>query len=211
MGTLVLEGATFAAIRSSNRSARVAERSLLAGLQPILVVAGRDDPVEEVQFADGRTFKAGHGSALSHHDGHVIYMAVPLRNARAGVAYLYGYRLEAEPARNVQAEPRDSARHRRGDDAPDPSNFSVQQRDLYVAPGETGFWQVALRDPTAPIYLAALDAPPGPGPCQGRPPLRRHGRWPTDDHSCRLPSRARANLALRRRSPLAGHAHQTAR
>ena len=30
-GTLVLAGATFAAIRSSNRSARIAERSLLAG------------------------------------------------------------------------------------------------------------------------------------------------------------------------------------
>jgi hypothetical protein len=88
VGTLVLAGATFAAIRSSNRSARIAERSLLAGLQPILVVARRDDPVEEVQFADGRTFKAGHGSALFHHDDHVIYVAVPLRNAGAGIAYL---------------------------------------------------------------------------------------------------------------------------
>jgi hypothetical protein len=158
VGTLVLAGATFAAIRSSNRSARIAERSLLAGLQPMLVVARRDDPVEEVQFADGQTFKAGPASALFHNEGDVIYMAVPLRNAGAGIAYLYGYRLEAEAARTVQAEPLDSARHRRRGDAPDPASFSVQQRDVYIAPGETGFWQAALRDPTAPIYASTLEA-----------------------------------------------------
>jgi hypothetical protein len=158
VGTLVLAGATFAAIRSSNRSARIAERSLLAGLQPLLVVARRDDPPEEVQFADGRIFKAGHGSALLHHEGDVIYMALPLRNAGAGIAYLYGYRLEAEPAENVGTGSLDAARHRRGDVAPDPSSFSVQQRDLYVAPGESGFWQAALRDPDALIYAAALNA-----------------------------------------------------
>ncbi len=105
VGTLVLAGATFAAIRSSNRSARIAERSLLAGLQPMLVVAHRDDPVEEVQFADGRVFKAGHGSVLFHLEGNVIYMAVPLRNAGPGIAYLQGYRLEAEPARQCAGRP----------------------------------------------------------------------------------------------------------
>jgi hypothetical protein len=36
-GTLVLAGATFASVRSANRAARVAERSLLAGLRPVLV------------------------------------------------------------------------------------------------------------------------------------------------------------------------------
>ena len=35
-GTLVLAAATFSAVRSSNRSARVAERALLAGLRPVL-------------------------------------------------------------------------------------------------------------------------------------------------------------------------------
>ena len=97
VGTLVLAGATFAAIRSSNRSARIAERSLLAGLQPMLVVAHRDDPVEEVQFADGRVFKAGHGSVLFHHEGNVIYMAVPLRNAGAGSPISRGTGPEASP------------------------------------------------------------------------------------------------------------------
>ena len=86
----------------------------------MLVVAHRDDPVEEVQFSDGRVFKAGHGSVLFYHEGNVIYMAVPLRNAGPGVAYLQGYRPEAEPAPSVQADPLGPARHRRGEAAPEP-------------------------------------------------------------------------------------------
>jgi hypothetical protein len=31
--------------------------------------------------------------------------------------------------------------------APDRSAFSEQQRDIYVAAGDSGFWQAALRDP----------------------------------------------------------------
>jgi hypothetical protein len=66
IGTLVLAGATFAAIRSSNRaarsaerSARIAERTLLAGLRPLLVVARPDDPAQRIQFADGRVIETG--------------------------------------------------------------------------------------------------------------------------------------------------------
>ena len=40
-GTLVLAAATFSAVRSSNRSARLAERSLLADLRPVLEHARR--------------------------------------------------------------------------------------------------------------------------------------------------------------------------
>jgi hypothetical protein len=32
------------------------------------------------------------------------------------------------------------------------TSFADQQRDLYVAPGETGFWQAALRDPGSPLF-----------------------------------------------------------
>ena len=98
-----------------------------------------DDPAEEVQFADGRIFKAGHGNVLFHHETGVIYMAMPLRNAGAGIAYLHGYRLEADPAGSVQANPLDPARHRRGEVAPDPSRFAVQQRDVYIAPARERF------------------------------------------------------------------------
>lgn len=45
-GTLVLAVATFASTRSANRASRVAERSLLANLRPVLVNAQIGDPSE---------------------------------------------------------------------------------------------------------------------------------------------------------------------
>jgi hypothetical protein len=159
IGTLVLAGATFAAIRSSNRaarsaerSARIAERSLLANLRPLLVVARQEDPVQQIRFADGRLLEMSSGEALFGSEAEVIYLAVPLRNAGTGIARLRGYRLEPETADSVRVDPLGPARHRRGDPAPDPAMFAEQQRDLYIAPGETGFWQAALRDPASPIF-----------------------------------------------------------
>ena len=51
-GTLVLAAATFAAVRSANRSARVTERALLAGIRPVLVSSRPQDAPEKVGFAD---------------------------------------------------------------------------------------------------------------------------------------------------------------
>ena len=158
VGTLVLAGATFAAVRSSNRSARIAERSLLAGLRPALTTPWRDDPRVQVQFADGRIFDTGWGDALVRRENGVIYVAFQLRNGGAGVAHLVGYQLEPEPANRATQDPRGLARHRRGDPAPDPTTFTEQQRDLYIAAGELGHWQAALRDPTAELYAAMSEA-----------------------------------------------------
>jgi hypothetical protein len=59
-GTLVLAVATFAAIRSGNRSARTAERaartaerSLLAGQRPLLVNSRLQDPPQKARFVEG--------------------------------------------------------------------------------------------------------------------------------------------------------------
>jgi hypothetical protein len=51
-GTLVLAVATFSSVKSANRSARVAERSLLAGVRPVLIPSREDDPVQHVRFGD---------------------------------------------------------------------------------------------------------------------------------------------------------------
>ena len=158
VGTLVLAGATFAAVRSSNRSARIAERSLLAGLRPVLTTPRRGDPAVEVQFTDGRVFETGWGDALLRCENGVIYLALQLRNGGAGVAHLVGYRLEPEPAQRVTLDPRGLARHRRGDPAPDPTQFTEQQRDLYIAAGELGYWQAALRDTTTDLYTSMSEA-----------------------------------------------------
>jgi hypothetical protein len=148
VGTLVLAGATFVAVRSSNRSARIAERTLLAGLRPTLTPSRPEDPSEQVQFADGRVFEVVGGRAMVCEEEGVIYLAIPLRNVGAGIALLQGYHLEAESSERVAEDPRGPARHLRGDVAPDRSLFADQQRDLYIASGSLGFWQAALRDPS---------------------------------------------------------------
>jgi hypothetical protein len=151
-GTLVLAGATFASVKASARSTRIAERALLAGQRPVLVPAGPDDPAESVQFADGRVFPVGTGQALAERDGGVVYLAIPLRNVGAGLAVLRGYHLQGEPASHVADDPRGPARHLRGDPPPEPGAFSPQQRDLLISTRRTGFWQAALRDPAARLY-----------------------------------------------------------
>ncbi len=158
LGTLVLAGATFVSIRFSNRSARIAERALLAGQRPLLVAARRDDPVQEIQFADGRVLDCSSTQAIFLHEEDVIYLAIPLRNAGSGLAQLQGYRLDPEQADRVHTDPLGPARHRRGGQAPDPATFTQQQRDLYIASGEAGFWQAALRDPSSASYTAVQQA-----------------------------------------------------
>jgi hypothetical protein len=83
-GTLVLALATFGSIRSANRAARVAERSLLAGLRPVLIPSRDEDPTERVRFGDAQLLTVpGHRAALSIANGNV-YMAIALATAARG-------------------------------------------------------------------------------------------------------------------------------
>jgi hypothetical protein len=163
VGTLVLAGATFSSVRSSSRTARIAERALLASQRPVLAPAGPHDPAEHVQFADGRVFPVGAGRALIERASGVIYLAIPLCNVGAGLAVLRAYRLEAESARHIAQDPHGPARHVRGDTAPEVAAFSLQQRDLIISTGRVGFWQAALRDPGAELYGAMSEAIDTPG------------------------------------------------
>jgi hypothetical protein len=137
-GTLVLAVATFSSIRSAQHSARVAERSLLAGQRPLLIPSGDDDPLERVRFGDDVTLQVpGHGGALEYTQGNV-YMAMGLRNGGAGLAVIHGWRIEV--------------RERTGGPQPDLGEFRRQQRDLYIPAGYNGFWQGAIRDSNDPMY-----------------------------------------------------------
>jgi hypothetical protein len=132
-GTLVLAVATFGSVRSSNRSARLAERSLLAGQRPLLIPSREEDPPERVRFGDEVLLTVpGHGGAISIENGNA-YMAIALRNGGAGLAVIHGWRVETTEV--TAAMP-----------APDLDDFRRQQRDLYIPAGDTGFWQGALRD-----------------------------------------------------------------
>src|SRR5438105_663211 len=93
-GTLVLAGATFASVRSANKASRVAERSLLAGLRPLLVPSRLDDPPQKVGFIDGKWLHVpGSGGAAEASD-EAVYLAMSLRNVGTGIAALHGWRFE---------------------------------------------------------------------------------------------------------------------
>jgi hypothetical protein len=145
IGTLVLAVATFASVRSANRAARAAERSLMAGLRPLLVPSRLQDADQKVFFLGGKYVVLPGGRAVTQEDENGdLLLAASLRNAGSGLAVLYGWRFY----------PRDM----RGDDQPGPADFINQTRDLYVSPADIGFWQGAFRDPASPEYKVARQA-----------------------------------------------------
>ncbi len=143
-GTLILAIATFASVRSANRAARVAERSLLVGLRPVLMPTRLQDLPQKVSFNDMHwvTVEGGHGS-FEVTDA-AIYLVITLRNGGAGMAVLHGWFFHPE---RIGGTPH-----------PDPKNFRMLTRDLYVPAGDTGFWQGAFRDPNEPIFSVAKAA-----------------------------------------------------
>jgi hypothetical protein len=143
-GTLVLATATFAAVRSSNRAARAAEESLLQGLRPLLVPSRVDDPPQKVGFADGKVFTvSGSGGAAEVVDS-VVYLVMSLRNVGSGIAVLHGWHFY--PAFDTGSEPAEV------------DQFTRLTRDIYIAPGDIGFWQGSFRDPSAPEFSVAKAA-----------------------------------------------------
>jgi hypothetical protein len=147
-GTLVLAVATFSSVRSANRAARAAERSLLAGLRPVLIPSREDDPTERVMFGDSVWLTVpGHGGVVEDHDGR-LYLAIGIRNAGSGLAIIHSWRVAA----HVPGEPQER---------PELDEFRRQQRDLYVPAGDSGFWQGAIRetgDPRIRPIRQALEA-----------------------------------------------------
>jgi hypothetical protein len=138
-GTLVLAIATFSSVRSANRSARVAEQSLLVGLRPVLIPSKEDDPVERVGFGDGRRLDVhGHGGSIEIGDS-AAYMAIALRNGGQGLAVIHGWHAHVPPQESSTVPP-------------DPDDFRRQQIDLYIPAGDTGFWQGAIRDRHDPHF-----------------------------------------------------------
>jgi hypothetical protein len=153
-GTLVLALATFSSVRSANRSARVAERSLLAGLRPVLIPSREEDPVERIRFGDQQLVTVpGHGAAVVVTED-VIYLALALRNGGSGLAVLHGWRVSQRPV----AYPRSEGNPTSQEPAPPLEEFRRQQIDLYIPAGESGYWLGALRDSSEPIFQALQQA-----------------------------------------------------
>src|SRR5438874_798182 len=84
-GTLVLAVATFVSVRSANRAARVAERTLLAGIRPLLVPSRSEDPEQKVGFADNRWVRVPGGQGAVDVSDEAIYLVISLRNVGSGL------------------------------------------------------------------------------------------------------------------------------
>src|SRR5437763_6626771 len=63
-GTLVLAVATFASVRSANRSARLAEDALQEQRRPLFAPSRFDDPVQKIMFVERHWVKAEGGRAV---------------------------------------------------------------------------------------------------------------------------------------------------
>jgi hypothetical protein len=146
-GTLVLAVATFASVRSANKSARVAEDALREQRRPLLSQSRFDDPVQKIMFVEGRWVKAAGGGAVAEHVDGTVYLAISLRNAGAGIAVCQGWVVEPGMATS-RAAPTHTPE----------GEFRVQSRDLYIPAGDIGMWQGALRNPDDPIRAQVVDA-----------------------------------------------------
>jgi len=205
-GTLVLALATFNATRSATRATRIAERSLLASLRPVLVHAQLGDPRQKIAFADDHWVHVDGSQAVFDVTDDAIYLAFGLRNVGSGIGIIQAW--YPNPGRET------------GADHQPISMFRPQVRALYVPPGGLGFWQGALRDREEQVYasfeaaaserqpvtidllysdqnggqrtitrLLILPSPTeheaGPGRAEG--PVRwiasMRNHWPVDDHS----------------------------
>jgi hypothetical protein len=144
-GTLVLAVATFSATRSANRASRIAERSLLAALRPILMNAQLGDPRQKVGYADQHWVHFEGAGAVFEQADDVIYLAFGLRNFGSGLGIIQSWYPIAE--RVLGDVPHGQV-----------ESFRSQTRSLYVPPGGLGFWQGALRDTSEPIYDAFAEA-----------------------------------------------------
>jgi hypothetical protein len=152
-GTLVLAVATFAAVRSSNRSARIAEVALQEQRRPIFVPSGLEDPMQKLNFSDGVWIRAEGGrGAADLVDGNV-YLGINLRNVGNGIGVLQGWAVQVGQTLTSQQPVH----------MPD-EQFRLHTRDLYIPGNGVGMWQGALRNPQDPMRAALVEAIDEHGP-----------------------------------------------
>ncbi len=144
VGTLVLAVATFSAVRSANRSARIAEEGLLTSLRPLLVQTLPEDPDQKLLWRDLHRARLGGGGAVFEHDDGVIYLAAGLRNAGPGIGLLHGW----YPYRERNFE----------DEHAEPEEFRRLTVDLYIPSGGVGYFEAAIRDDDDPMHAPMMDA-----------------------------------------------------
>ena len=81
----MLAVATFAAVRSSNRSARIAELALQEQRRPLFHPSRYSDPMQKISFMEGNWVRAEGGRAAIEYANGTVYMAISLRNVGSGI------------------------------------------------------------------------------------------------------------------------------
>ena len=149
-GTLVLALATFASVRSANRSARIAEIALQEQRQPVFSASRYEDPVQKLMFVEGHWVRAEGGQGVAEHTNGNVYLAMSLRNVGAGIGVCQGW-IATAGLRPTGMVPFHASE----------SEFRTQSRDLYIPAGDVGMWQGALRDQSDPAFTdvaSSIDA-----------------------------------------------------
>jgi hypothetical protein len=113
----------------------------MEGLRPLLVASRLQDPPEKIGFVDQHWVRVAGGHGSVEVTDTVIYLTIALRNAGRGMAVLHGWFAIGGA----------TASSSRPDHAP-VKDFRRLTRDLYIPPGDLGFWQGALRDPAEPDF-----------------------------------------------------------
>jgi hypothetical protein len=144
-GTLVLAVATFAAVRSSNQSARIAEQALREQRRPLFAQSRNDDVTQNIMFGDQHWVTVdGSGGAAEYLDG-IVYLVMSLRNIGAGIGVCQAWNVRPGLQRRINEH------------APE-DQFRLQGRDLYIPAGDVGLWQGAIREADDPQQAEIADA-----------------------------------------------------
>ena len=147
IGTLVLAVATFASVRSANRSARIAEIALQEQRRPVLAPSRLEDPPQKLMFVDGHWLRVTGAHAAAEEQNGNVYLAISLRNVGSGIGVCQGWTVMPGLATNSGSR----AAHAPLED------FRLQTRDLYIPAGDIGMWQGALRGPEDPNRAAVAE------------------------------------------------------
>lgn len=134
-GTLVLAIATFAAVRSSQRSARLAEVALQEQRRPVLAPSRFTDPMQKIMFVERKWFRVDGGHGVAEHEDGNVYLILSLRNVGSGIAVCQGWAVRPGLLTTGAV----------GTHLPE-NEFRTQTRDLFIPAGDIGMWQGALRD-----------------------------------------------------------------
>jgi hypothetical protein len=145
-GTLLLAVASFGATRSADRAARSAEEGLLAARRPVLGPSRPGDPVQKLHWRDGHRepLRGGEGVAVRAKETGRLYLALSLRNFGPGLAVLQSW--DVAPRSRMFDEPH-----------ADPAAFRPHGRDLYIPPGDIGFWHATIH-PDDPQHTELTEA-----------------------------------------------------